>query len=350
MLRLSPTTLSLTMTEVKEFERHLRFKKYLAKDDAFGKLPIRTKKNDTTAQKSTGSEYDGTNQPSSKVIPKDSSCTDIKESPGLLSCPPRRPPKPAGDSAGSGSQSVPFSSPSGTPSSVGTSQPTGWGNLPMTLPPPFSREKRSISDAQTVPSSQHSIQAQPRRSDTGQGPPQTPPRRSSLQMAHTDTRSSPSSIVGRRGLISSAVRFVQLITHSPSRSSPSPSPQAARPNSSLSAQEDELEPTDDSELGFRIYNDALPASSQPQTPYNLPEARHRSRLQGSYTAPIPRLASRSKYQPSIDNAVREATSSPSGLETPGFRGLYGGRENSEDSTLFNEASRFREDDEGDQQG
>ncbi|OTA65303.1 hypothetical protein K449DRAFT_265868 [Hypoxylon sp. EC38] len=151
MLRLSSTTLSLTMTEVKEFERHLRFKKYLAKDDTLGKLPIRTKQNVTTAEKSTESEYNHTNQPPSNVISKDTSFTDIKESPGLLSCPPRRPPKPVGGSAESGSQDVSFFSPSGTPSSLGMSQPTGWGNLPMTLPPPFSREKRSISDAQTLP-------------------------------------------------------------------------------------------------------------------------------------------------------------------------------------------------------
>ncbi|KAI0142589.1 hypothetical protein F4776DRAFT_514101 [Hypoxylon sp. NC0597] len=344
MLRLSPTTLSLTMTEVKEFERHLRFKKYLAKDDAFGKLPIRTKQNVTTTKKSTEFEHNNTNQSPSNIISKNSSSTDIKESPGLLSCPPRRLPKPVGRSAESSSQDVSFFSPSGTPSSLGMSQPTGWGNLPMTLPPPFSREKRSISDAQTLPPAQHGIQTQPHHSDVGQRPPETPPRRSSLQAARTDTHSSPPSFRGRRRLVNSAVRFVEFITHSPRRSSPSPSPHAARPNSSLSVPEDELEPTRDSEARFRIYNDALPASSQPQTPYNLPEARHWSRLQGSYTAPIPRLTPRPRYYSSTNREPREATSSPSGLKTAGFQGLYGGRENSEDSTLFYGASRSQEDD------
>ncbi|KAI0837289.1 hypothetical protein F5Y06DRAFT_297616 [Hypoxylon sp. FL0890] len=343
MLRLPPTTLSLTVTEVKEFERHLRFKKYLAKEDAFGKLPIRTKKHDPTAQKSIDIEYGHVNQPISKVISGEPPLTEVKESPRLLSCPPRRPLKPGGDSAESGPQSAQFSSPSRTPSSLGMSQPTGWGNLPMALPQPFEREKRSVSDAQTLPSTQHSIQTQPHYSLAGQAPPATPPRRSSLREARTDTRSSPSSSRGRRRLVSSAVRFVELFTRSPSRNSPSPSPQVARPNSSLSARQNELEPAGDPELRFIIYNDALPASSQPQTPYNLPEARHRSRLQGSYTAPIPRLASRSTYHSSTDRGTREATSSPSGLETPGFQGLYGGRENDEDSTLFHEASGFQDD-------
>src|SRR4051812_37712397 len=39
-------------------------------------------------------------------------------------------------------------------------------------------------------------------------------------------------------------------------------------------------------MGFRIYDDSLPASSQPQTPQNLPESRHRSRLLGAHTAPV----------------------------------------------------------------
>ncbi|KAI1135309.1 hypothetical protein F5Y05DRAFT_395210 [Hypoxylon sp. FL0543] len=341
MLRLPPTTLSLTVTEVKEFERHLRFKKYLAKEDAFGKLPVRTKKNDPAAQKSTGLEYAHVNQSSSKGISEEPSLPDVKGSPRPLSFPPRRPSKHGGDSA----ESAPFSSPSETPSSLGTSQPPGWGNLPMTLPPPFSQEKRSVSDVQTLPSTQHDVQTETQHNHTGGTPPATPPRRSSLLEARTDIRSSPPSSRGRRRLVNSAARFVEFITRSPGRNSPSPSPspQIARPNSSLSAREDELEPSGNPELGFNIYNDALPASSQPQTPYNLPEARHRSRLQGSYTAPIPRLASRSIYQPGTDKGAREATSGPSGLETPGFQGLYGGRENSEDSTLFHEASRFQED-------
>ncbi|KAI1097565.1 hypothetical protein F4804DRAFT_347072 [Jackrogersella minutella] len=339
MLRLAPTTLSLTMTEVKEVERHLRFKKYLAKEDAFGKLPIRAKKDDHTLQKSIESERSDMNHPISHAVSKDLSIADNQEISRLLSCPPRRRPKTGDNSAESDSQNLLHSSPSGTPRSLNTPQPSGWGNLPMTLPPPFSTEKRSVSDAQSLPSS---TQAQPRRSDASQEPPATPPRRSSLRVAYTEIHSASPPLRGRRRFVSSAVRFVESMMTSPRRGSTSPSPQISRPDSGSSVREGDLGFTRPLEPGFRIYDDSLPASSQPQTPHNLPEARHRSRLYGSYTAPPPHLASRSTHRPSTDRGMREATSSPSGLETPGFRGLYGGLENSEDSTLFHEASRFRE--------
>ena len=156
MLRLPPTTLSLTMTEVKDFERHLRFKKYLAKaakdsDNDFGNLPIRTKKA-PTAQKSIESIQSGTSQPASEAPHKGSPAAEVKDSPRLLEYPPRRLPKSGGNSAESSSQDNPSSSQSGTSGSANTGDPTGWGNLPMTLPPPFSRDTRNVSDAQSLPS------------------------------------------------------------------------------------------------------------------------------------------------------------------------------------------------------
>ncbi|KPM41224.1 hypothetical protein AK830_g5370 [Neonectria ditissima] len=78
-----------------------------------------------------------------------------------------------------------------------------------------------------------------------------------------------------------------------------------------------------------VYNDALSMRAQPQTPRHLPEARHQSRFDGSYTAPVGGRRGRT---------VRDLTSgvqarrggSPSGLRTPGFQGLFGGRENAEE--------------------
>ncbi|GKU02903.1 hypothetical protein FLAG1_05104 [Fusarium langsethiae] len=35
-----------------------------------------------------------------------------------------------------------------------------------------------------------------------------------------------------------------------------------------------------------VYSDALPVNGQPQTPSQLPEARHQSRFNGAYTAPV----------------------------------------------------------------
>ncbi|KAK6954891.1 hypothetical protein Daesc_002519 [Daldinia eschscholtzii] len=244
------------MSEVKEFERHLRFKKYLAKEDSLGKLPIRTKRAVLVAE-SFESEYDDVNQSTPEPAPKGSSDTPVKEKSKLLACPSQRPLKLSGDSIESSSQGIPSSSQSGTPT----------------------------------------------------------------------------------------VRFVESIVRSPNRNlSSNPSPRAASSEPVSPARGDELESSSGTELGFRIYDDSLPASSQPQTPLNLPEARHQSRLHGSYTAPLPRAASRSVYRSSIGHGLRDTANSPSDLEAPGFRGLYGGRENSEDSTLFYDASTFQEED------
>lgn len=88
---------------------------------------------------------------------------------------------------------------------------------------------------------------------------------------------------------------------------------------------------------FQIYNDSLPASSQPQTPQNLPEARHQSRLRVSWTAP-PRQRSphpvRTPTTSRVRRLGRRGQASPPGLQTPGFTGLYGGIENTEDTLLF----------------
>ncbi|KAI0376600.1 hypothetical protein F5Y04DRAFT_285795 [Hypomontagnella monticulosa] len=336
------------MTEVKDFERHLRFKKYLAKaakdsDNDFGNLPIRTKKA-PTAQKSIESIQSGTSQPASEAPHKGSPAAEVKDSPRLLEYPPRRLPKSGGNSAESSSQDNPSSSQSGTSGSANTADPTGWGNLPMTLPPPFSRDTRNVSDAQSLPSTGNSIRTQPRLGDTSQEPPMTPPRRSSLRAVQDETLSSSLSLSSGRRPVGSMARFVESIEGSPSRSSPTPLPHVSSSNLSSFTRRDELEPRRRPEHDFTIYDDTLPASSQPQTPRNLPEARHRSRLHGSYTAPQPRLESQSAYESSTERGGGDDTSGPSGLDTPGFRGLYGGRENGEDSTLFHEASRFWLDD------
>ncbi|KAM7220885.1 hypothetical protein V8F06_003779 [Rhypophila decipiens] len=94
---------------------------------------------------------------------------------------------------------------------------------------------------------------------------------------------------------------------------------------------------------FQIYNDSLPASSQPQTPQNLPEARHRSRMREFWTAPAGASSSRvAPIRTPATNRVRRLRGhrSPPGLQAPeGFMGLYGGTENIDDSVLFEQASR-----------
>ncbi|KAK0651203.1 hypothetical protein B0T16DRAFT_74307 [Cercophora newfieldiana] len=86
---------------------------------------------------------------------------------------------------------------------------------------------------------------------------------------------------------------------------------------------------------LRIYDDSLPASSQPRTPQNLPEARHQSRLRGSYTVPA-RHASHSVRTPTTGRLRRrfeDRIPSPPGLQRPGFVGLYGGVENADDDSF-----------------
>lgn len=101
------------------------------------------------------------------------------------------------------------------------------------------------------------------------------------------------------------------------------------------------------EAGSRlhVYNDSVPASAQPITPRHLPEARHQSQLLGSYTAPVLRSRQDATYHRSIVGNAGAQGRNPIGLEIPGFRGLYGGAENSDDSALYLEAAR-NFDDEG----
>lgn len=92
---------------------------------------------------------------------------------------------------------------------------------------------------------------------------------------------------------------------------------------------------------LRIYNDRVPASLQPQTPQNLPEDRHRSRYHPSYTAPVDRRVGIDwRGGRGRQRRRRGARSdSPSGIDWPGFQGLYGGQENAADDVLFDRASR-----------
>ncbi|GKT57253.1 hypothetical protein CT0861_11597 [Colletotrichum tofieldiae] len=84
-----------------------------------------------------------------------------------------------------------------------------------------------------------------------------------------------------------------------------------------------------------IYDDAATAIAQPQTPRNVPEARHQSQLHGSYTAPSTRTLTLETLTPSSRLRRRRAgATSPAGMVTPGFVGLYGGMENSDEVVLY----------------
>lgn len=82
-----------------------------------------------------------------------------------------------------------------------------------------------------------------------------------------------------------------------------------------------------------VYNDGSLATEQPQTPRHLPEARHQSIFDGSYTAPAGELRVRPGMETTgayTRGVQARRGGSPSGSRRPGFQGLYGGRENAEE--------------------
>lgn len=128
--------------------------------------------------------------------------------------------------------------------------------------------------------------------------------------------------------------------HLPAMPSSSPAQIPSPVQSSLvtaqgSSLTDDLVSHESNPLDFEIYDDSRPSASQPQTPQQLPEARHRSRILPAYTAPAGNPAGTNRH--SRRRALFSRSRSPEGLEIPGFRGLFGGTENRDEETLFEEA-------------
>ncbi|KAK2029455.1 hypothetical protein LX32DRAFT_638980 [Colletotrichum zoysiae] len=87
-----------------------------------------------------------------------------------------------------------------------------------------------------------------------------------------------------------------------------------------------------------IYDDVVAAEAQPQTPRNVPESRHhQSRFHGPYTAPSSRPFTLQTFTPASRSRRprrRAGARSPVGMNTPGFVGLYGGLENSDEAVVY----------------
>ena len=76
-------------------------------------------------------------------------------------------------------------------------------------------------------------------------------------------------------------------------------------------------PATPSRRHFAVYDDSVPASMQPQTPQNLPEARHRGRIHGPFTAPSQGQTRRVPSQPTLLRSHRLAQAA-SPVEPDGF--------------------------------
>ncbi|KAK9779316.1 hypothetical protein SCAR479_03798 [Seiridium cardinale] len=355
MLRYPATTISLTMAEVLEFERHHRLKRYLAQEaervrslqEAAAALQEQPVVYPAAERTSKGDELVGNDNATINVVgSEDIVLPSAEVSPRMLRALQSQLQARVDGQEELVSQSPPHRS-QRTASSSGASQhsPVTATATVVTLPPPFSAGARIVSDEYSLPlrtlSRRSPDQAQGPR--PGQAPPVTPTRSSSL--VSQSLPASPSPTASRTRLLRSAVRFVETYVRSQGRASASPASAPSASSTVVQGERGEQREvtSQDSDPRLQVYSDFLPASMQPTTPRNLPEARHQSRFQGWYTAPIARSRQPAEQNTSAFLSRQDRAHSPSGLDTPGFRGLYGGAENADDLTLYQEASRLRED-------
>ncbi|KAH7134822.1 hypothetical protein B0J13DRAFT_91604 [Dactylonectria estremocensis] len=362
MLRVKPTIITLTHTELKEFERRLRYRYYLGEKHGLSVSHGVAHSSDShlptdacSPELTVGGEHDLAtprlndrnrwrflgSEPSSEN-PEPISAHDIRSSVAFDQRLPRLRTMRRGESI---HRQVVIAE-DDTGAVVQSDAPRRLQGSSEELPNRLQTFDLPLRSAVSSP-----ISTPPRTpAETGQSNDMLHSRRRHFlphadgTPADYDVGSNPANPLTSHGpQVQPRVGHAMPIAHSPSaqvrgyrrRTSTPDSPRAARTRRPHSAEgiRVHFDTRVATSREIPVYNDGGSTTEQPQTPRHLPEARHQSRFDGSYTAPVRERRERTVAETtSVDGRGSQArrAGSPSGLQRPGFEGLYGGIENAEE--------------------